>query len=182
METQEERTQHRKTKCDCKMRKRLFETQDESAQRKETMRECVTKQQQTETEEQGAKRKKTMQECVTKQWQTETEEQGTKRWKTDRDFKRRKCEELRIQLQNDRRDCNGEDMTTVIDHAMKEARKFLHRTCDPETPHKHRAIVCIICDRFIIGMETIHKLTKKDIGSHSERLGSKVTKSTTKPH
>jgi hypothetical protein len=60
-----------------------------------------------------------MQECVTKQQKTEMEEQGTKRRKTDRDFKRRKREEMRNQLQNDRRDCNGEDMTTVIDCAMK---------------------------------------------------------------
>jgi hypothetical protein len=35
----------------------------------------------------------------------------------------------------------------------------------------HRAIVCIICDRFIIGTETIHKLTKADIWAHSGRLG-----------
>jgi hypothetical protein len=33
--------------------------------------------------------------------------------------------------------------------------------------------VCIICDRFIIGTETIHKLTKEDIGAHSVRLGVK---------
>jgi hypothetical protein len=33
--------------------------------------------------------------------------------------------------------------------------------------------VCIICDCFIIGTETIHKLTKEDIGTHSERLGVK---------
>jgi hypothetical protein len=105
--------------------------------------------------------------------QTETEVQGAKRRKTDRDFKRRKREEMRNQLQNDRRDCNREDMTTVIDPAMKEARIFLHRTRDPANPHMHKAIVCIICDRFIIGTETIHKLTKEDIGSHSERLGVK---------
>jgi hypothetical protein len=79
----------------------------------------MAKQRQTEIEEQGAKRKKTMQECVTKQRQTETEVQGGKRKKTDHDFKRRKREEMRNQLQNDRRDCNGEDMTTVIDCAMK---------------------------------------------------------------
>ena len=64
-------------------------------------------------------------------------------------------------------------MRIVIDRAMKEARRFLYRTQDPAKPHKHRATVCIICDRFIIGTETIHKLTKKDICAHSERLGVK---------
>jgi hypothetical protein len=33
--------------------------------------------------------------------------------------------------------------------------------------------VCIIYDRFIIGTKTIHKLTKENIGAHSERLGVK---------
>ncbi len=37
----------------------------------------------------------------------------------------------------------------------------------------HRATVCIICNRFIIGTETIHKLTKEDIGARSGRLGVK---------
>ncbi len=64
-------------------------------------------------------------------------------------------------------------MTNIIDCAMKEAKLFLHRTRDPAHPHMHRAIVCIICDRFIIGTETIHKLTKDDIWAHSGRLGVK---------
>ncbi len=64
-------------------------------------------------------------------------------------------------------------MTNVIDCATKEAKQFLHWTQDPANPHKHRATVCIICDHFIIGTETIHKLTKKDICAHSERLGVK---------
>ncbi len=51
---------------------------------------------------------------------------------------------------------------------MKEAKQFLHRTQDPANPHMHKAIVCIIWDCFIIGTETIHKLTKEDIGAHSE--------------
>jgi hypothetical protein len=104
-------------------RKRLFETQEESAQCKKTMQVCVMKQQQTETEEQGAKRKKTMQECVTKQRQTEMEEQGVKCKKTDSGYKRRKRKEMRHQSQS-----NKEDMTNVIDRAMKEAKEFLHRT------------------------------------------------------
>jgi hypothetical protein len=63
-------------------------------------------------------------------------------------------------------------MTNVIDRAAKEAKQFLHRTRDPANPHQHRAIVSIICDRFIIGIETIHKLTKEDICTHSKQLGA----------
>jgi hypothetical protein len=82
-------------------------------------------------------------------------------------------EEMRQQLQSDKRNCNGQDMANVIDCATKEAKQYLQRTRDPSNPHMHRAIVCIICDRFIIGTETIHKLTKEDIGKHSGRLGIK---------
>jgi len=64
-------------------------------------------------------------------------------------------------------------MTNVIDQAMMEAKQFLHRTRDPGNPHRHKATVCIICDRFIIGTETIHKLTKECIVTHTERLGVK---------
>jgi hypothetical protein len=64
-------------------------------------------------------------------------------------------------------------MTNVIDCATKKAKQFLHGTQDPASPHQHRATVCIICDCFIIRTETIHKLTKEDIGTHSERLGVK---------
>jgi hypothetical protein len=39
----------------------------------------------------------------------------------------------------------------------KEALKFLHRTQNAE---KHKSIVCVICDWFIIGTETIHYLSK----------------------
>ncbi len=80
---------------------------------------------------------------------------------------------MRHQSRNDSRGCNGEDMTSIIDCATKEAKQFLHRTRDPANPHKHRATVCIICDRFIIDTETIHKLTKEDICAHSERLSVK---------
>jgi len=53
---------------------------------------------------------------------------------------------------------------------MKKSVKYLHRIKDPDDPLKHRAIVCIICDRFIIGTEAIHKLTKEQILLHERRL------------
>ncbi len=53
---------------------------------------------------------------------------------------------------------------------MKEAKQISHRTQYPAKPHCHRAIVCIICDQFIINTETIHKLTNIHFFQHSNRL------------
>jgi hypothetical protein len=148
-------------------------TQEECAKRKKTDCDCKTAKQQTETLDQAAKCKKTMHDWYTRQWQTETEEQAAKCKKTKWDRKRRKRKEMRHQSQNNNRSCNEDDMTNAIDCAMKEAKHFLHRTRDPAYPHQHRATVWIICDCYITGTETIHKLTKEDIGAHSERLGLK---------
>jgi hypothetical protein len=72
---------------------------------------------------------------------------------------------------------HNDDMTNVINWSMKEAKPFLHRTQDTaNTPHKHRAFVCIICDCFIIGTKTIHKLKKEEISAHSKRLSVKSYK------
>ncbi len=155
------------------MRKQQTEMFDQAAKRKKTNRDCIMRTRQTETSDQAAKHKKTKQDCMKRQRQTETNEQGTQHKKTDCDFKRRKCEEIRYPYQNDSKGCNGDDMTNVIDRATKEAKKNLHRTRDPANPHQHRATVCIICDCFIIGIETIHELTKEDICAHSKRLGVK---------
>jgi hypothetical protein len=78
--------------------------------------------------------------------------------------------------------CHNEEMTNAIKHSMKEAKKILHRTQHPTNPHSHRAILCIICDRFIIGTEKIHKLTSNQISQHSNRLSVQTyEKNTSKP-
>jgi hypothetical protein len=64
----------------------------------------------------------------------------------------------------------NDDMTNVINQSMKEAKKISHGTQDTNTPHKHKAIVYKICNRFIIGTETIHKTKKEEISAHSKRL------------
>ncbi len=66
--------------------------------------------------------------------------------------------------------CNDKEMTNAIKRSMKKAKQILHRTQDPAYPHWHRAIMCIICDWFIIGTETIHKLTNNQISKQSNRL------------
>ncbi len=58
-------------------------------------------------------------------------------------------------------------------HCMKEANKILHRTQESDNSHKHKSIVCVICDWFIIGTETIHYLSKDRMGEHSNRLSVK---------
>ena len=60
---------------------------------------------------------------------------------------------------------------------MKEAKHILHRTKDPDNPFRFRAIVCIICDRFIIGTEKINTLTPDQISQHSHRLSVKTYES-----
>jgi hypothetical protein len=66
--------------------------------------------------------------------------------------------------------CHDKEMTNAIKCSMKKTKQILHRTQDPANPHCHRAIVCIICDQFIIGKKTIHKLTNNQISQHSNRI------------
>ncbi len=90
-----------------------------------------------------------------------THEQAAFARERDKLAKRRK-----LQSGSEKKDC---DMENAINQSMKESVKYLHRTKDPENPLKHRAIVCIICDRCIIGTEAIHK-TKEQILLHERRL------------
>jgi hypothetical protein len=83
---------------------------------------------------------------------------------------KREAEKLgkKIQLHSETEE-HKDDMEDVISRS-KKTLKFLHRTNDLKNPHKHRAIVCIICDRCIIGTEAIRKLTKGQISLHKKRL------------
>ncbi len=80
---------------------------------------------------------------------------------------------MRHELEHDNGNDYEDNMMNVINHSTKQAKQFLHRTKDPANPYNHRAIVCIICEHFIIGTETIHKLSKDDICAHKKRLGVK---------
>jgi hypothetical protein len=73
--------------------------------------------------------------------------------------------------------CHNEEMANAIERSMKKAKQILHRTHNPANPHCHRAIVCILCDWFIVGTETIHKLTNNQISKHSNRLSVQTYKS-----
>ena len=133
-ETQEECDKCRKIKCDSMMRKRQTETNQQGTKRKKTNRDHITTKRQNKTDEQGAKCKKTKRDCMMRKKQTETEEQAAKCKKTKRDCMRRKRQEMRHQSQNDSRDCNGEDMTNIIDCATKEAKQFFTQDTGSSKP------------------------------------------------
>ncbi len=69
---------------------------------------------------------------------------------------------------------HDEEKSHAIECAMKEAKQIVHKTQNPTNPQSHRAIVCIICDRFIIGTEKIHKLLSYQISQHTNRLSVKT--------
>jgi len=161
---------------------RQAETEEQAALAREKHRLAMKNQCQAETEEQAALAREKQRLEMKKQRQAETEEQAAlarEKHRLSQHFKRhaktheqaalaRERDKLR-KLQSRSDDQDG-DMENVINQSMKESVKYLHRTKDPENPLKHRAIVCIICDRFIIGTEAIHKLTKELILLHERRL------------
>ncbi len=48
-------------------------------------------------------------------------------------------------------------------NCMKEAQKILYRTQGHDNSYKYKSIVCVICNQFVFGMETIHYLSKDRI-------------------
>ena len=105
----------------------------------------------------------------TRKREAETEEETKCRRESDKLVKRRFRQAIKEHCHSETEE-HKDDMEDVISRSKKEALKFLHRTKDPKNPHKHRAIVCIICDRCIIGTEAIRKLTKAQISLHKKRL------------
>ena len=87
--------------------------------------------------------------------------------KTSKKRKRQSCQQDAVNIHDDK------EMERSVERAIKEAKRILHRTQNHQAPRSHRAIVCIICDCFIIGIETIHKLKIDQIAKHRERLSVK---------
>ena len=87
--------------------------------------------------------------------------------KTSKKRKRQSCQQDAVNVHDDK------EMKCSVERAIKEAKHILHRTQNNQVPHSHRAIVCIICDCFIIGIETIRKLKIDQIAKHRERLSVK---------
>ena len=86
---------------------------------------------------------------------------------------KRRCSE-RLKLRNVRKNQeveNKNEENNDIKRAVQEALRDLHRTKDANNPLKHRAHVCIVCDAFIIGTESINSLKTRDLKVHRQRLG-----------
>eukprot|EP00957_Ditylum_brightwellii_P157786 12009389-Ditylum_brightwellii.AAC.1 len=49
----------------------------------------------------------------------------------------------------------------------------MRRTVIEGRPHSHQIPVCVICDRFIIGVEEICSIKRETIEEHHVRLGVK---------
>ncbi len=96
-----------------------------------------------------------------RKWQFDTEEQtATARSKNRVAMKRKHQSNTEEQVAARRclavTEEDNDHMRNAINWSMMETKKILHMTQDTaNTPHKHRAIVCIICDCFIIGTDTI---------------------------
>ena len=72
-----------------------------------------------------------------------------------------------------RPDDDGDDVNlkAAIDYAVKQGKKKLHRTMDPDDPNLHRAYVCIVCDCFVPSSEPLKTMTRDQLMIHQRRLG-----------
>jgi hypothetical protein len=129
----------------------------------------MKRKQEAETEEETKWHRHKKKLVKTRKREAETEEETKCRRESDKLVKRRFRQAIKEHCHSETEE-NKDDMEDVIRRSKKEALKFLHRTKDLKNPHKHRAIVCIICDRCIIGTEAICKLTKEQISLHKKRL------------
>ena len=100
-----------------------------SPEKKKVQRKERKIKRQAESAEEVAKQKRKNRDSMVRNRQAESAEEAAKRKKEDRNSKRRKQVEV-----------------NAIHQSIKDAKKFLHRTQDPKNPHRHRTIVCIICD------------------------------------
>jgi hypothetical protein len=146
---------------------REAESPNKAATRVKTNRENMKRCREAESPDKAATHVKTIRENMKRCHEAESPEAAVTRKTNNNASKKRKRQG---QQQNFSTTSHNEEMTNAIKHSMKEVKKILHRTQHPTNPHSHRAIVCIICDRFIIGTEKIHKLTSNQISQHSNRL------------
>ncbi len=102
----------------------LCHQKKKKVQRKERKRKS-----QAESAEEAAKRKRKNRDSMVRNHQVESAKEAARRKQKDRGSKTKKRVEV-----------------NAIHRSIKEAKEFLHRTQDPKNPHRHRSIVCIICD------------------------------------
>ena len=163
--------------------RRELETKEQTALAKDKHREKkrlnMRKKRQAETEEQTNLHNEKVRLTMKRKREAETEEETKWHREKNKLAKTRKRQAIKEHCHSETEE-HKDDMEDVISRSKKEALKFLHRTKDLKNPHKHRAIVCIICNRCIIGTEAIRKLTKAQIYCIRKDSVLIVTKSTMK--
>ncbi len=157
----------KKTNREYKKRCCKAETIVKSAKCKITNREYMKRCCKAESIDIAATRKKIIRENMKRQCMAESHDTAATQRCNNNTSKKRKRHGWQHDVSTV---CHWEEMTNAIKRSMKKAKQILHRTQEPANPHCHRAIVHIICDRFIIGTETIRKLTNDQISKHSKRL------------
>jgi hypothetical protein len=154
-------------------RRRDLETKEQTALAKDKHREkqrlAMKRKREAETEEESHLHREINMLAKKRKREAETEEEKICQKQKNKLAKTRYRQAIKEHCYSEAED-HKDDMEDVISRSKKEALKFLLRTKDPKDPHKHRAIVCIICDRCIIGTEAIRKLTKAQISLHKKRL------------
>ena len=101
--------------------------------------------------------------------------------KRENESKERKRKRELMKIEHTKRQNHEEELADTTDSTnvlsaidisccIKQTKKYLQRTQDLSDPLKHKAIVCVICDRFIIGTETIHYLSTENIKIHKKRI------------
>jgi hypothetical protein len=144
-----------------KMSKCQAETDEQAALAREKDRLSKMNQRQAENDEQAALARE--KDRLSKSYKLRWKLMSKRHWQgKETNLQKR----VKPQPESGKHSC---DMEHVINQSMKESVKFFYQTKDLENPHKHRAIVCIICDRCIIGTEATHKLTKEQILLHKIR-------------
>jgi len=172
MSLEAKEAQREKSKFAIRMRRKR-ETKEQTALAKDKHREIkrlkMRKTRQAETEKQSHLHREISKLAMKRKREAETEEEKICQRQKNKLAKTRYHQAIKEHGYSEAED-HKDDMEDVISRSKKEALKFLHRTKDPKDPHQHRAIVCIICDRCIIGTEAIRKLTKAQVSLHKKRL------------
>ncbi len=163
----------KKTNREYMKRCRKAESIDKSAKCKIADREDKKRCREAESIDGAATRKKIIRENMKRHCMAESHYTAAAQRSNNNTSKKRKrhCRQQYVSTV-----CHDQ-MTNAIKCSMKKAKQILHRTQDPASPHCHRAIVCIICDWFIIGTETLHKLANEQISKHINRLSVQNYKS-----
>jgi hypothetical protein len=164
MSLEAKEAQREKSKFTMQTRREL-----ETKEHKDKHNEKKRKKRQAESDEQKQNHNDKVRLTMKRKREAETEEETKWHREKNKLAKTRKRHVIKEHCHSETEE-HKDDMEDVISRSKKEAMKFLHRTKDLKNPHKHRAIVCIICDRCIIGTEAIRKLTKEQISLHKKRL------------